>query len=106
MVTPRSTDDLALVGLLLAGDHAEQRGLAGAVRPDQADLLALLERRGGLDEEDLVAVLLADVVETDHEVILGKEIVAAVSSRSGALTEACSGLSPNKAAGTTPAASA
>ena len=66
MVTPRSTDDLALVGLLLAGDHPEQRGLAGAVRADEADLLALLERRGGLDEEDLVAVLLADIVETDH----------------------------------------
>ena len=57
---------LAFVGLLLAGDHAEQRRLAGAVRTDEADLLALLERRGGLDEEDLVAVLLADVVETDH----------------------------------------
>jgi hypothetical protein len=36
--------DLALVGRLLAGDHAEQRGLAGAVGTDQADLLALLER--------------------------------------------------------------
>ena len=35
--------DLAFVGLLLAGDHAEQRRLAGAVRPDQADLLALLQ---------------------------------------------------------------
>ena len=58
--------DLALVGLLLAGDHAEQGGLAGAVRPDQADLLAAVESRRGLDEEDLVAVLLADVVETDH----------------------------------------
>ena len=58
--------DLALVGLLLAGDHAEQRRLAGAVGADEADLLAPVERRGGLDEEDLVAVLLADVVETDH----------------------------------------
>ena len=37
--------DLALVGLLLAGDHAEQRRLAGAVGPDEPDLLALLERR-------------------------------------------------------------
>ena len=67
MVTPRSTDDLALVGLLLAGDHAEQRGLAGAVGADEADLLALQERGRGLDEEDLVAVLLADVVETNHD---------------------------------------
>ena len=58
--------DLALVGLLLAGDHPEQRGLAGPVRTDEADLLALVERRGGLDEEDLLAVLFADIVETDH----------------------------------------
>ena len=58
--------DLALVGLLLAGDHPEQRRLAGAVRADQADLLALLERRGGFDEENLPAVLLADIVETNH----------------------------------------
>ena len=57
---------LALVGLFLAGDHPEQRGLAGAVGADEADLLPLLERRGGLDEEDLVAILLADVVETNH----------------------------------------
>ena len=58
--------DLALVGLLLAGDHAEQRGLAGAVRADEPDLLAPLERGRGLDEEDLLAVLLADLVEADH----------------------------------------
>ena len=32
---------LALVGLLLARDHPEQRGLAGAVGADEADLLAL-----------------------------------------------------------------
>ena len=58
--------DLAFVGLLLARDHPEQRRLAGAVGTDEADLLALVERRRGLDEEDLVAVLLADVVETNH----------------------------------------
>ncbi len=57
---------LALVGVILAGDHPEQRGLAGAVRTDEADFLAPLERRRGFDEEDLVAVLLADVVETNH----------------------------------------
>src|SRR5262249_52121544 len=52
---------------LLAGDHPEQRRLAGSVGTDQADLLALLDRRRGLDEENLVAILLADVVETNHE---------------------------------------
>ncbi len=57
---------LTFVGLLLTRDHPEQRGLAGAVGADETDLLALLERRGGLDEEDLVADLFADVVETNH----------------------------------------
>ena len=33
---------------------------------DQADLFALLEGCGGFDEEDLVADLLGDVIETDH----------------------------------------
>ena len=37
--------DLALVGLLLAGDQAEQRGLAGAVGSDEADLFAALQAR-------------------------------------------------------------
>ena len=58
--------DLALVGQFLARDHPEQRRLAGPVGPDKADLLALFERRGGLDEEDLVTDLLGDVVETNH----------------------------------------
>ena len=57
---------LALVGLLLAVDHAKQRSLAGPVGADEPDLLALVERRGGFDEEEVVAVLLADVVEADH----------------------------------------
>ncbi len=58
--------DLTLVGRLLAGDHAKQRCLAGAVRPDEPGLLAFLERGGRLDEEDLLAVLLADLVEAYH----------------------------------------
>ena len=58
--------DLAFVGLLLAGDHPEQSGLAGAIGADEADLFALLERRRSLDEEDLVADLLADIVETNY----------------------------------------
>ena len=58
--------DLAFVRQLLAGNHAEQRGLAGAVGPDQANLLAPQQGGGGFDEEDLVADLLGDVIETDH----------------------------------------
>ena len=58
--------DLAFVGCLLAGDHAEQGRLAGSVRADEADLLTPVERRGGLDEEELMAVLFGDGVEADH----------------------------------------
>ena len=57
---------LALIGVLLARHHPEQRRLAGAVRPDEADLLAALKRRGGFDEDDLMAVLLADGIEANH----------------------------------------
>ena len=65
---------LAVVGLLLTRDHAEKRGFAGAVGPDQPRLLALLEAHRGVDEQDLMAVLLADVVESNHGgVAEGKE---------------------------------
>jgi hypothetical protein len=57
---------LAFIRLLLASDQPEQCGLAGTVGTDESDLLALLECRRGFDEQDLVAVLLADAVETDH----------------------------------------
>src|SRR5713101_9415472 len=63
---PRHGDG-AFISRFLADDHAEERRLAGAVRPDQADLLARIELEGGVDEEDLLAVLLADVGEGDHE---------------------------------------
>jgi hypothetical protein len=58
---------LALVRRLLAHDETEHRGLAGTVGPHQADLLAAQNGRAGLDEQDLRAVLLADVVEANHE---------------------------------------
>src|SRR5262249_3853969 len=46
--------------------HPEQRGLACAVRTDEPRLLALLERGGGFDEQDLVALLFGNIVEADH----------------------------------------
>src|SRR4030095_1733794 len=61
---------LAVVGLLLARDHAEKRRLAGAIRPDKSRLLSLLEAHRSVDEQDLMAVLLADVVEANHAVRL------------------------------------
>jgi hypothetical protein len=57
---------VAVVGRFLAGDHPEERRLAGAVGADEADLFARVELEGGVDEEDLPAVLLADAVERDH----------------------------------------
>ena len=53
---------------------AELRELEAAMAdPDKADLLALLERRGGFDEEYLVADLLGDVIEADHALLLETE---------------------------------
>jgi len=58
--------DLALVGLLLARDEPEERRLAGAVRPHEPHFLSAPQDGGGLQEEELAAVLLADGVESDQ----------------------------------------
>src|SRR5204862_7988990 len=58
--------DLAGVGLLLAGDHAEERGLAGAVRADDADDRARRDLEREVVDEHAVAVALGDVLELDH----------------------------------------
>ena len=58
--------DLALVGRFLADDHAEERRLAGAVRADQADLLAGVQLKGRVDEDQLLAVLLVDIGKRNH----------------------------------------
>ena len=50
--------DRAGVGLLLAGDHAEQRGLAGAVRADHADDAAGRQLEGEVVDQQVVAVAL------------------------------------------------
>src|SRR6185503_781296 len=62
--------DRAVVGLVLAGDQPEHRGLARAVGPDQPDLLAGVDLERRVDEQDLPAVLLADRAERDHEAAL------------------------------------
>ena len=43
--------DVAFVGGFLADDHAEERRLAGAVGSDQADLLAGVQLKGSVDED-------------------------------------------------------
>ena len=62
---------LTVIGRLLAGDHPEQRRLAGAVRPDQADLVARVELERRIDEEKLLAVVLGDTVYRDHRLRRG-----------------------------------
>ena len=57
--------DGAGVGLLLAGDHAEQRGLAGAVRADHADDAAGRQLEGQIVDQQVVAVALPQVLEVD-----------------------------------------
>ena len=57
--------DGAVVGLLLAGDHAEQRGLAGAVRPDDADDAARRQLEGEIVDQEIAAKTLAQMVEGD-----------------------------------------
>ena len=64
---------LAVVGLFLPRDHPEQRRLAGAVGPDQTRFLPLLEAHRRVDEQDLMAVLLADVVEANHAGVAGRK---------------------------------
>jgi hypothetical protein len=58
--------NVAVVGVLLPGDHPEDGGLAGAVRADETRLLTRVELERGVDEEDLPAVLLGDFREGDH----------------------------------------
>ena len=65
---PSRDGDVAFVGLLFADDHPEQRRLARAVRADEADFLARIELERGVDEENLPAVLLADVGERNHRI--------------------------------------
>ena len=59
MISPR-------IDLFLAGDQAEDRGLAGAVRADQAGAGAGQDLQAGVLKEDLGAVLFADIGQMDH----------------------------------------
>src|SRR5690606_10530473 len=52
----------AAVGLLLPGEHAEERGLAGAVRADDADDAAGRQLEGKIVDQELVAEALGDVL--------------------------------------------
>ena len=51
---------VAVIGVLLARDHPEERRLAGPVRPDETDLLSGVQLERRVHEEDLAAVLLGN----------------------------------------------
>ena len=58
--------DLALVGLLRAGDQAQQGRLAAAVRPDQADPRAHRHRRRGAIEQKPPGDPVAQILDLQH----------------------------------------
>src|SRR6187431_2883497 len=60
--------DGAVVRLVLSHDHAEQRGLAGAVRTDHADNAAWRELEGEIVDEEAVAEAFADILRLDDDV--------------------------------------
>src|SRR5690606_33525317 len=64
----RADHDLAGVGLFLAGDHLEERGLAGAVGADDAADRARRHDEAQVVDEQAVAEALGDVLELDHRV--------------------------------------
>ena len=59
--------DGAAVGRVAAGQHVDQRGLAGAVRPDDADAVAALHPDREAIDDLAVAVGLADVLGLDDQ---------------------------------------
>ncbi len=63
----RADAQLAAVRAFLPGDHAEQRGLAGAVRADDADDAALRQVEVEVVEQQLVAVRLRQPLGLDHQ---------------------------------------
>src|SRR5262249_28172524 len=58
----------ARIWLLLPRDHPEQRGLAGAVRPDHADDAAARQREIEVVDEQVVAVALAKLPRLHDDV--------------------------------------
>ena len=60
--------DRAGIGLFLAGQHAEQRRLAGAVRADDADDAARRQLEGEVVDQQAIAVGLAEALDVDDVV--------------------------------------
>ena len=63
---PLGDGDIALVGILFADDHAEQRRFARPVRSDEPHLFAGIQLKRRIHEDKLPAVLLIDVGKRNH----------------------------------------
>ena len=95
--------NFAFVRRFFADDHAEQRCFAGAVRTDEADLFARIELKRCVDEENLAAILLADVRKRNHESsikflvelkVRGAPFSGSINARRRAIS--CIGESPSR----------
>src|SRR5690606_9845853 len=110
----RRSSDLVLVGVLavdadgaaggevLRGEDRHQRGLAGAVAPEQPVDGVLLEREADVVERERVAVALAEVAHLDHVGHRGSPFVGrwAARARSAIIRARSSGTRPSRAAAT------
>ena len=67
LVDARAADaDLAFGDVLQPGDHAQQRALAAARRPDQHDELAILDRQVDAVQHRHDAEILAHIADVDR----------------------------------------
>ena len=78
--------DVALLGRDLAGDDAEQRGLAGAVAADQPDPRAGRNARGGAIEQRPAGNADGEIVDDEHAAPFGRQRGA----KQGQLRYSCS----------------
>ena len=78
---PDGLDDEARVGLLEPGEHLEQRRLAGAVRPAQADALAIVDLPADRVEQHAIAEGLGEGGELDHDACSPSALDAAARTR-------------------------
>ena len=70
--------DLASVGLLVAQDDREKRGLAGAIRSHQANAILSIDLERGIGEQDPFAVGFCEAGQRQHE---GKKLPQNQASR-------------------------
>ena len=83
VVDPAAVDeDVAAVGILQAGQHAQDRRLAAAAGTEEGDELALVDAKGNVARRVEGAVILFDVFHFDiHELHLLYDDLSALASR-------------------------